>query len=115
MKAHIYKRENYDADVKVLDINLVSKEECELMKHPRFYREPGIFYVYAVITFSDLDLPVGSDVWFFNPEVPSHWYIFEKNRGIYRIPFKADKYTVDEIKLKLLIREWAQSVGIEFG
>lgn len=118
MKAHIYKFEDYDSEVKALDIDLISKEECELFKLPRFYRDCGCFFVCAVMTFSNLNLPVCSKVWITESEDPychSHWYIFAKNKGMYCIPFKADKYTKDETKLRSMIQEWAGNSGIKFG
>ena len=118
MKAHIYRREDYDLEVKVLDINLISKEECELTKLPRFCCDRGCFCVNAVMTFSNLDLPIGSDVWFMGSEDPydfSHWYIFAKNKGVFGCLFKSDKYTEDETKLQTMLLEWAEKAGIKFG
>lgn len=119
MKAHLFKREDYSSDVTVLDINVISEDECKLLGYDpneRFFlAERGVFYVKAVLTFSELDLPVGSDVWFLNPDHPSRWNIFARNKGYYLCPFRVDKYTEDEAKIKTMLREWAENVGIEFG
>ena len=118
MKAHIFRREDYDSDVTIRDIDVAP----EKIKYPNGYAksvfccEGPLFYVDAVITFSDLNLPVGSEVWFDHESMDScsHWYIFAKNKGIYLCLFKANEYTEDKAKVKNMLRKWAESEGIKF-
>ena len=119
MKAHIFRREDYDSDVTVLDIDVAPKR----IKYPNgycksvCYCEGPRFYVNAVITFSDLDLPVGSEVWFDHVSTEScpHCNIFANNKGICLCLFRADEYTEDRAKLKKMLRNWAEENGFKFG
>ncbi|MBO4531748.1 MAG: hypothetical protein J5767_14045, partial [Paludibacteraceae bacterium] len=122
MKANITEPSDYVSDIKVTDIYPASKEEAQLSCPglskvcPRSLVSKGPyngFFVVAVMTFSNPDLPVGTDVSF--AENRQHWMVIEKNKASRHIRFNPDEYTEDETKLKNMLREWAEKEGIKFG
>lgn len=65
------------------------------------------------MTFSGPDLPVGTDISF----AANHqqWLVIEKNKATRHIRFMPEEYEEDNVKLKAMLREWAEKNGIVFG
>ena len=73
------------------------------------------FYVGAVLTLSDCNLPVGTEIEISRPCGYSKWELFAKDKAFSMTSFAPDEFTEDETKLKNMLREWAEKNGIEFG
>ena len=118
MKAYLMKQENYYSEVKISDIRIASKDEIESLGNDYisgFFRTDRCFYIAAVMTIDNLDLPRGSQIMFSNTDTCSFWYVFAKSKATHNCCFNVDKYTEDEAELKLLLREWVESQGIKIG
>ena len=128
MKVNVVETKRYESDIKFIDINVISEDEA-LLYSPRrkiryilrrhtdniSKRTSSRFYVGAVLTLSDCDLPVGTEFVISKPEGVSKWTVFIKNKAFSMTCFEPDEYTEDEVKLKSMLREWAENNGIKFG
>ena len=132
MKVNVVETKRYESDIKFVDINVISEDEA-LLYSPRrkiryahrrhtdnfSKRTSSRFYVGAVLTLSDCDLPVGTEFEISKPESVSKsvskWTVFIKNKAFSMTCFEPDEYTEDEVKLKSMLREWAENSGIKFG
>ena len=128
MKVNVIETKRYESDIKFVDINVISEDEA-LLYSPRrkiryilrrhtdniSKRTSSRFYVGAVLTLSDCDLPVGTELEISKPESVSKWTVFIKNKAFSMTCFEPDEYTEDEVKLKAMLREWAENNGINFG
>ena len=128
MKVNVVETKRYESDIKFVDINVISEDEA-LLYSPRrkiryalrrhtdnnIKRTSSRFYVGAVLTLSDCDLPVGTEFEISRPESVSKWTVFIKNKAFSMTCFEPDEYTEDEVKLKTMLREWAENKGIKFG
>jgi hypothetical protein len=128
MKVNVVETKRYESDIKFVDINVISEDEA-LLYSPRrkiryilrrhtdniSKRTSSRFYVGAVLTLSDCDLPVGTEYVISKPEGVSKWTVFIKNKAFSMMCFEPDEYTEDEVKLKSMLREWAENNGIKFG
>ena len=135
MKVNVVETKRYESDIKFVDINVISEDEA-LLYSPRrkiryalrrhtdniSKRTSSRFYVGAVLTLSDCDLPVGTEFEISKPESVSKWTVsvskwtvFIKNKAFSMMCFDPDEYTEDEVKLKSMLREWAENNGIKFG
>lgn len=125
MIAKVTKTNETVTDIKIVDIDVASEEEARLsipdlsQNHrvlPMALTTKGPykgFFVLAVITFTDYDLPVDST--FSLGENSQHWKVIKKNKAAYHIRFSPDEYTEDKEELKIMLREWAEKNGIRFG
>lgn len=128
MKVNVVETKRYESDIKFVDINVISEDEA-LLYSPRrkiryalrrltdniSKRTSSRFYVGAVLTLSNCDLPVGAEFEISKPESVSKWMVFIKNKAFSMTCFEPDEYTEDEVKLKSMLREWAENNGIKFG
>ena len=128
MKVNVVETKRYESDIKFVDINVISEDEA-LLYSPRrkiryilrrhtdniSKRTSSRLYVGAVLTLSDCDLPVGTEFEISRPESVSKWTVFIKNKAFSMMCFDPDEYTEDEVKLKSMLREWAENNGIKFG
>ena len=128
MKVNVVETKRYESDIKFVDINVISEDEA-LLYSPRrkiryilrrhtdniSKRTSSRFYVGAVLTLSDCNLPVGTEFEISKPESVSKWTVFIKNKAFSMTCFEPDEYTEDEVKLKAMLREWAENNGINFG
>ena len=128
MKVNVVETKLYESDIKFVDINVISEDEA-LLYSPRrkiryFLRRhtdniskriSSRFYVGAVLTLSDCDLPVGTEFEISRSEGISKWTVFIKNKAFGMTSFDPDEYTEDEVKLKVMLRKWAENKGIKFG
>lgn len=128
MKVNVVETRRYESDIKFVDINVIPEDEA-LLYSPRrkiryilrrhtdniSKRTSSRFYVGAVLTLSDCDLPVGTEFEISRPESVSKWTVFIKNKAFSMMCFDPDEYTEDEVKLKSMLREWAENNGIKFG
>ena len=128
MKVNVVETKRYESDIKFVDINVIPEDEA-LLYSPRrkiryilrrhtdniSKRTSSRFYVGAVLTLSDCDLPVGTEFEISRPESVSKWTVFIKNKAFSMMCFDPDEYTEDEVKLKSMLREWAENNGIKFG
>ena len=128
MKVNVVETKRYESDIKFVDINVISEDEALLYsprRKIRYFlrrhtdniskRTSSRFYVGAVLTLSDCDLPVGTEFEISKPEGVSKWTVFIKNKAFSMMCFDPDEYTEDEVKLKSMLREWAENNGIKFG
>ena len=128
MKVNVIETKRYESDIKFIDINVISEDEALLYsprRKIRYFlrrhtdniskRTSSRFYVGAVLTLSDCNLPVGTEFEISKPESVSKWTVFIKNKAFSMTCFEPDEYTEDEVKLKAMLREWAENNGIEFG
>ena len=125
MIANVTKTNETVTEIKIVDIDVASEEEARLsipdlsQNHrvlPMVLTTKGPykgFFVLAVITFTDSDLPVDSTFSF--GENSQHWKVIMKNKAVYHIRFSPDEYTEDKEELKIMLREWAEKNGIRFG
>ena len=128
MKVNVVETKRYESDIKFVDINVISEDEA-LLYSPRrkiryilrrhtdniSKRTSSRFYVGAVLTLSDCDLPVGTEFEISKPKGVSKWTVFIKNKAFSMMCFDPDEYTEDEVKLKSMLREWAENSAIKFG
>lgn len=128
MKVNVIETKRYESDIKFVDINVISEDEA-LLYSPRrkiryilrrhtdniSKRTSSRFYVGAVLALSNCDLPVGTEFVISKPEGVSKWTVFIKNKVFSMTSFEPDEYTEDEVKLKSMLREWAENNGIKFG
>ena len=128
MKVNVVETKRYESDIKFVDINVISEDEA-LLYSPRrkiryilrrhtdniSKRTSSRLYVGAVLTLSDCDLPVGTEFEISKPKGVSKWTVFIKNKAFSMMCFDPDEYTEDEVKLKSMLREWAENNGIKFG
>ena len=128
MKVNVVETKRYESDIKFVDINVISEDEALLYsprRKIRYFlrrhtdniskRTSSRFYVGAVLTLSDCNLPVGTEFEISKPESVSKWTVFIKNKAFSMTCFEPDEYTEDELKLKSMLREWAENSGIKFG
>ena len=128
MKVNVVETKRYESDIKFVDINVISEDEALLYsprRKIRYFlrrhtdniskRTSSRFYVGAVLTLSDCNLPVGTEFEISKPESVSKWTVFIKNKAFSMTCFEPDEYTEDEVKLKSMLREWAENNGIKFG
>lgn len=125
MKVSVSKVKEYVTDIKLIDIDVASKEEAQLIDpdlscNHRFLPKSLVktgqfrgFFVIAVLTFTGSELPIGKTFSF--PHNSQGWKVIKKNKAARHIRFKPDEYTEDEAKLKTMLREWAENNGIKFG
>ena len=123
MKVNVSKANEYVTDIKIVDIDVASEEEAQLMdpelsQNHRYLPWSLVtkgpykgFFVLAVMTFTDSDFPVGSTFSF--GENSHHWKVIMKNKAAYHIRFSPDEYTEDKEELKIMLHEWAEKNGIE--
>ncbi len=127
MKVNVVEIKRYESDIKFVDINVISEDEALLYspyRKIRYFlrrhtdniskRTSSRFYVGAVLTLSDCNLPVGTEFEISKPESVSKWTVFIKNKAFSMTCFEPDEYTEDEVKLKSMLREWAENSGIKF-
>ena len=128
MKVNVVETKRYESEIKFVDINVISEDEA-LLYSPRrkiryilrrhtdniSKRTSSRFYVGAVLTLSNCDLPVGTEFVISKPEGVSKWTVFMKNIAFSMTSFEPDEYTEDEVKIKSMLREWAENSGIKFG
>lgn len=131
MKVNYEERKRCEADIKFVDINVVSEDEmllCERFwkRKDRFYvststdniskRKTTRFYILFVLTLSGCDIPIGTG---FNiPLTEDGWtfvFVFAKDKVCGMTSFDPDEYTKDETKLKNMLHDWAEKNGIKFG
>ena len=125
MIAKVTKTNETVTDIKIVDIDVASEEEAQLMdpelsQNHRYlpwslvtkgpYRG---FFVIAVLTYIGSEMPVDSTFSF--DENSHHWKVIKKNMAARHIRFSPEEYTEDKGKLKLMLREWAEKNGIRFG
>ena len=128
MKVNVVETKRYESDIKFVDINVISEDEALLYsprRKIRYFlrrhtdniskRTSSRFYVGVVLTLSDCNLPVGTEFEISKPESVSKWTVFIKNKAFSMTCFEPDEYTEDEVKLKAMLREWAENNGINFG
>ena len=128
MKVNVVETKRYESDIKFVDINVISEDEALLYsprRKIRYFlrrhtdniskRTSSRFYVGAVLTLSDCDLPLGTEFEISKSEKVSKWTVFIKNKAFSMMCFDPDEYTEDEVKLKSMLREWAENNGIKFG
>ena len=123
MKVNVSKANEYVTDIKIVDIDVASEEEAQLMdpelsQNHRYlpwslvtkgpYRG---FFVIAVLTFTGSEMPVSSTFSF--GENSHHWKVIKKNMAARHIRFSPDEYTEDKAKLKIMLLKWAEMNGIE--
>ncbi len=127
MKVNVIETKRYESDIKFVDINVISEDEA-LLYSPRrkiryilrrhtdniSKRTSSRFYVGAVLTLSDCDLPVGTEFEISKPKGVSKWTVFIKNKAFSMTSFEPDGYTEDEVKLKSMLQKWAEKNGIKF-
>ncbi len=125
MKVSVSKAKEYVTDIKLIDIDIASEEEAQLIdpdlsRNHRFLPMSLVktgqfrgFFVIAVLTFSCSDLQVGSE--FYIPETSQRWKVITNNKAARHIRFSPDEYEEDKTKLKNKLREWAENNGIKFG
>ena len=125
MKVSVSKAKEYVTDIKLIDIDIASEEEAQLIdpdlsRNHRFLTRSLVktgqfrgFFVIAVLTFSCSDLQVGSE--FYIPETSQRWKVITNNKAARHIRFSPDEYEEDKTKLKNKLREWAENNGIKFG
>lgn len=127
MKVNVVETKRYESDIKFVDINVISEDEA-LLYSPRrkiryilrrhtdniSKRTSSRFYVGAVLTLSDCDLPVGTEFEISKPKGVSKWTVFIKNKAFSMTSFEPDGYTEDEVKLKSMLQKWAEKNGIKF-
>lgn len=125
MKVSVSKAKEYVTDIKLIDIDIASEEEAQLIdpdlsRNHRFLPRSLVktgqfrgFFVIAVLTFSYSDLQVGSE--FYIPETSQRWKVITNNKAARHIRFSPDEYEEDKTKLKNKLREWAENNGIKFG
>ena len=125
MKVSVSKAKEYVTDIKLIDIDIASEEEAQLIdpvlsRNHRFLPRSLVktgqfrgFFVIAVLTFSCSDLQVGSE--FYIPETSQRWKVITNNKAARHIRFSPDEYEEDKTKLKNKLREWAKNNGIKFG
>ena len=128
MKVNVVETKRYESDIKFVDINVISEDEA-LLYSPRrkiryilrrhtdniSKRTSSRFYVGAVLTLSDCDLPVGTEFEISKPKGVSKWTVFIKNKAFSMMCFDPDAYTEDESRLKELLLLWANINGIKLG
>jgi len=123
-------------NINIVDIDIISEDERLLLLPlyktdsykvaSRYYlhsstdriskRKETLFYVFATLTLSGSKLPVGSTFYIHGPHGPSaEWEVFKENKAFSVTCFDSDEYTEDEVKLKAMLREWAENNGIKFG
>ena len=120
-----------EADIKFVDINVVSEDEmllCERfwMRKDRYYvststdniskRKTTRFYILFVLTLSGCDIPIGTQ--FYIPLTEDGWsfaFVFAKDKACGITSFEPDAYTEDESRLKELLLLWANINGIKLG
>jgi len=128
MKVNVVEAKRYESEIKIVDINVISEDELLLYSPRRKFRyilrrhtdniskkTSSRFYVGAVLTLSDCNLPVGTEFEISRPCGSSKWELFAKDKSFSMASFAPDEFTEDETKLKNMLREWAEKNGIEFG
>ena len=128
MKVNVVETKRYESEIKFVDINVISEDELLLYSPRRKFRyilrrhtdniskkTSSRFYVGAVLTLSDCNLPVGTEIEISRPGGSSKWELFAKDKAFSMTSFAPDEFTEDETKLKNMLREWAEKNGIEFG
>lgn len=119
-----------EADIKFVDINVVSEDEMLLCERfwkckDRYYvststdniskRRTTRFYILFVLTLSGCNIPIGTQ---FNiPLTEDGWsfaFVFAKDKACGITSFEPDEYTEDEAKLKNMLHDWAEKNGIVF-
>ena len=96
MKVNVVETKRYESDIKFVDINVISEDEALLYSPRRKIR-------------------FGTEFEISKPESVSKWTVFIKNKAFSMTCFEPDEYTEDEVKLKAMLREWAENNGINFG
>lgn len=124
MKADVIVMNEYEADIKIVDIDAASEEDAKLFapviswNHPYLHRSLVSkgpyrgFFVIAVLTFTGSELPVGRTFSF--PENSQDWKVIAANKAARHIRFSPDEYEEDEVKLKYMLQKWAEKNGIKF-
>lgn len=135
MKVYFTETITHELDINITDIDVISEEERLLLSRvyktdsykvtSRYYlksltdriskRKNKRFYVLATITLSGSELPVGNSIHIPGPDGPSEWIVIKENKASGVTCFDPDEYTEDEVKLKSMLREWAENNGIKFG
>lgn len=135
MKVNFTETITHELNFNIVDIDVISEEERLLLS--RLYktdsykvasryclvcstdriskRKHTLFYVFATITLYGSELPVDSTFHIPGPNGPSEWNVIKENNASGVICFDPDEYTEDEVKLKSMLREWAENNGIKFG
>lgn len=125
MKVRVSKAKEYVIDLKLIDIDVASEEEAQLIdpdlsRNHRFLPRSLVktgqfrgFFVIAVLTFSSSDLQVGSE--FYIPETSQRWKVITNNKAARHIRFSPDEYEEDKTKLKNKLHDLAENNGIKFG
>jgi len=124
MNVNVTTENRYVSNIDFVDIDIISEEEAQDLypnRKPKYRIEPSKltlegpfigFFVYAVLTFTGGDLPVGS--FFYLPGQSQQWTVHKKNMAYCCIRFSTDEYEEDEVKLKSMLQKWAEKNGIKF-
>ena len=121
MKARMIDSQSREFDLKIVDIDAITEEEKQSLSEDdwrvRFLlkgRFDDHYCVGAVITFSDSDIPVGTEFELLDEDF-SWWSVLAENKAWHITRISLEDYVKDRAKLKVLIRKWAVSNGIKFG
>ena len=123
MKADVIVMNEYEAEIKITDIDIISEEErlaCGFKTRYFVNHKTDEFFVYAVITLSGPDLPVGA--WLSIPDLTApSWRVFSKNKAFYLIRLSSRQfdelqydYHAFDYEFKPLLQTWARKRGIRF-
>ena len=126
MNVNVTTENRYVSNIDFVDIDVISEEEAQDLypnRNPKYririepskltLEGPFIgFFVYAVLTFTGGDLPVG--LFFYLPGQSQQWTVHKKNMAYCYIRFSTDEYEEDEVKLKSMLQKWAEKNGIKF-
>ena len=125
MKADVIVMNEYEAEIKITDIDIISEEErlsCGFRTRYFVNQMTNEFCIYAVITLSGPDLPVGARLSFPDLTVTARsWRVFAKNKAFYLIRLSSRQfdelqydYHAFDYEFKPLLQAWARKRGIRF-
>ena len=107
---------NYVSDIKIVDIDVISEEEAQLIdpgRKAKYHINPKAltlngpfrgFFVIVVLTFTGSDLPVGTSFIPVGTESSfmenKSWKVYKENKAFRHFRFSVDEYEENEAKLK---------------